>query len=216
MNFDIEPPALTRKKAVTCVLMNLLATPGLGSVMARRWFDGIGQLILSLVGFVLIMVWFFKLVIVQFYGQINGNVTVQPVGWIGLTGAILFAIAWFWSLLTSFSISQAAAKVPVASLQYFAAGLIKLDEPKIISALATLPDWRRNAEIISRMFQFKDFPAALKFVDAVGQVAEQVQHHPDIDIRWNKVTLAFTTHDAGGLTEKDFAMARQCDALSLR
>jgi 4a-hydroxytetrahydrobiopterin dehydratase len=54
----------------------------------------------------------------------------------------------------------------------------------------------------------------MKFVDAVALVAEQVQHHPDIDIRWNKVTLALTTHDAGGLTEKDFALARKCDALS--
>jgi 4a-hydroxytetrahydrobiopterin dehydratase len=214
MNFNDEPPVLTSKKAVTCVLMNLLATPGLGSVMARRLFAGIGQLILSFVGFILIMVWFFKLVVVQYYGQINGDVAVHPVGWIGLTGAILFTIAWFWSLVTSFSISRQAAKVRVASLQHFGTGLVKLDEFKIISALAALPSWQRNGEIISRTFQFKDFSAALKFVNDVGQIAEQVQHHPDIDIRWNKVTLALTTHDAGGLTEKDFAMARQCDVLA--
>ncbi|MGA2871598.1 MAG: 4a-hydroxytetrahydrobiopterin dehydratase [Verrucomicrobiota bacterium] len=79
----------------------------------------------------------------------------------------------------------------------------------------SLPHWQRTGEVISRTFQFKDFPAAMKFVDAVALVAEQVQHHPDIDIRWNKVTLALTTHDAGGLTEKDFALARKCDALSL-
>ncbi|HEY4417123.1 MAG TPA: 4a-hydroxytetrahydrobiopterin dehydratase [Verrucomicrobiae bacterium] len=78
---------------------------------------------------------------------------------------------------------------------------------------AAIPAWQRAGEIISRTYQFKDFPAALKFVNAVGQLAEQVQHHPDIDIRWNKVTLALTTHDAGGLTGKDFALARECDGL---
>jgi 4a-hydroxytetrahydrobiopterin dehydratase len=54
----------------------------------------------------------------------------------------------------------------------------------------------------------------MKFVNAVAQLAEQFQHHPDMDIRWNKVTLALTTHDAGGLAEKDFALARRCDALA--
>ena len=56
----------------------------------------------------------------------------------------------------------------------------------------------------------------MKFEDAVAKVAEKEQHHPDIDIRWNKVTLALTTHDAGGLTEKDFALAKKFDELSLR
>jgi 4a-hydroxytetrahydrobiopterin dehydratase len=66
------------------------------------------------------------------------------------------------------------------------------------------------------VFQFKDFPAAVKFVNAVAELAEEAQHHPDIDIRWNKVTLALTTHDAGGLTEKDFLLAKKSDELSLR
>jgi 4a-hydroxytetrahydrobiopterin dehydratase len=92
----------------------------------------------------------------------------------------------------------------------------KLNATQIQAALATVPDWRRNDEVISRTYQFKDFPTAMKFVNAVAELAEQVQHHPDVDIRWNKVTLALTTHDAGGLTEKDFALAKQCDALSVR
>ena len=66
---------------------------------------------------------------------------------------------------------------------------------------------------IARTFQFKDFPAAMKFVNAVAELAEQAWHHPDIDIRWNKVTLTLTTHDAGGLTEKDFDLARKFDAV---
>ena len=55
--------------------------------------------------------------------------------------------------------------------------------------------------------------AAMKFVNAVADIAEKSQHHPDIDIRWNKVTLALSTHDAGGLTKKDFDLATQFDRL---
>jgi 4a-hydroxytetrahydrobiopterin dehydratase len=92
----------------------------------------------------------------------------------------------------------------------------KLNSAQITSALAKIPNWKKKAAVISRVFQFKDFPAAVKFVDAVAQLAEQAWHHPDIDIRWNKVTLTLTTHDAGGLTQKDFDLARQFDQLSLR
>ena len=80
-------------------------------------------------------------------------------------------------------------------------------------ALALVPDWQLSDGKIVRTFQFKDFPAAIKFVQTVATLAEQAWHHPDIDIRWNKVTLTLTTHDAGGLTEKDFALARQFDRL---
>ena len=86
----------------------------------------------------------------------------------------------------------------------------------IQAALLTLPEWHRDGVVISRRYEFADFAAAMKFVNAVAQLAEQAQHHPDLDIRWNKVTLALTTHEAGGLTAKDFALARQCDGLSGR
>ena len=207
---------MTRKRIVSCVLLNLVATPGLGSLLAQRWIVGVGQVVLSLVGFVLMLVWFYKLVVVQFYGQINGGVQVQSVGWIGAFGAGLFALAWCWSLVTSFSLLRAASQASLESLASFAAGPLKLEEAKIILALAALPQWRRDGEIISRTFTFKDFSAAMKFVNDVADLAGQAQHHPDIDIRWNQVTLALTTHDAGGLTEKDFALARQCEAWSLR
>ena len=92
----------------------------------------------------------------------------------------------------------------------------KLDDNQIAAALALDPQWQRQGDTIARTFQFKDFPAAVKFVDAVAVAAEQAWHHPDIDIRWNKVTLTLTTHDAGGLTQKDFDLARQFDRLSLR
>ncbi|HXF10075.1 MAG TPA: 4a-hydroxytetrahydrobiopterin dehydratase [Desulfuromonadaceae bacterium] len=92
----------------------------------------------------------------------------------------------------------------------------KLNPADIKSALATVPDWKQNGDLIARTFQFKDFPAAIRFVTAIAEAAEKAWHHPDIDIRWNKVKLSLTTHDAGGLTEKDFTLAREFDALSLR
>ena len=92
----------------------------------------------------------------------------------------------------------------------------KLNAARIKTALKTVPDWKRQDAAISRTFQFKDFPAAIRFVDAVAELAEQAWHHPDIDIRWNKVTLTLPTHDVGGLTKMDFVLARKFDELSLR
>ena len=89
----------------------------------------------------------------------------------------------------------------------------KLTAAEIKTALARLPDWKKSGATIVRTFAFKDFVAAMKFVNAVAKLAEAAWHHPDIDIRWNKVTLALTTHDAGGLTRKDFALARKFNRL---
>ncbi|MGB7770221.1 MAG: 4a-hydroxytetrahydrobiopterin dehydratase [Verrucomicrobiia bacterium] len=89
----------------------------------------------------------------------------------------------------------------------------KLSAAQIKSALAAVPEWTRQGATISRTFQFKDFPAAIQFVNAAAELAEQAWHHPDIDIRWNQVTLTLTTHDAGGLTKKDFALAGKFDRL---
>jgi 4a-hydroxytetrahydrobiopterin dehydratase len=89
----------------------------------------------------------------------------------------------------------------------------KLNAAPIKSALARIPGWKKSGVMIVRTYQFKDFPAAMKFVNAVAELAEEAWHHPDIDIRWNKVTLALTTHDADGLTEKDFTLAGKFDRL---
>lgn len=78
---------------------------------------------------------------------------------------------------------------------------------------AAHPDWAAEGETIARTFVFPDFAQAVGFVAAVGVLAEKVFHHPDIDIRYNRVTLALTTHDQGGLTEKDTALAAQIDQL---
>jgi 4a-hydroxytetrahydrobiopterin dehydratase len=82
-----------------------------------------------------------------------------------------------------------------------------LSEAEITDRLARLPDWERHGSEIRRTFAFTDFKGAMSFVNRVAELAEAMDHHPDIDIRYAKVTLALTTHDAGGLTARDFDLA---------
>lgn len=79
--------------------------------------------------------------------------------------------------------------------------------------LSKLSGWQIEAGELIKNFSFKDFRAALGFVNRVGEAAEEAGHHPDIDIRYNRVRLALVTHDAGGLTDKDFHMAGKADSL---
>lgn len=90
----------------------------------------------------------------------------------------------------------------------------KLNEAAIAARLDALNGWARAGDEIRKTFQLASFPAAIAFVTHVGFLAEAAGHHPDIDIRWRSVTLALTTHDAGGLTDKDFDLAAQVEALS--
>lgn len=92
--------------------------------------------------------------------------------------------------------------------------MAKLNPSAIKAALAATPGWTKRGASIVRVFRFQDFPKAVAFVNRVAEVAEKAWHHPDIDIRWNKVRLALTTHDQGGLTDKDFALAGQCNKLA--
>ena len=88
-----------------------------------------------------------------------------------------------------------------------------LSDQEIATRLSALPAWRVEAGELVRTFAFKDFRAALGFVNQVGDLAEKAGHHPDIDIRYNKVRLGLVTHDAGGLTAKDFELAVEADKL---
>jgi 4a-hydroxytetrahydrobiopterin dehydratase len=88
-----------------------------------------------------------------------------------------------------------------------------LSDNEIRSKLVSVPDWQIESGELVRTFLFKDFRASLAFVNKVGEAAEQAGHHPDIDIRYNKVRLALVTHDAGGITEKDFDLAARADKL---
>lgn len=86
-----------------------------------------------------------------------------------------------------------------------------LSDAQISEHLDATPGWDRDGDQISRTYALASFRAALAFVAYVGEVAEALQHHPDIDVRYNQVTLAVSTHDAGGLTAKDFELAHQVD-----
>lgn len=86
-----------------------------------------------------------------------------------------------------------------------------LPSEKIATALQAVPAWAQNAKTITRTYKFEDFLMSIAFVRRVAKRAEKLNHVPDIDIRFDKVTLTNTTHDAGGLTEKDFALAEKCD-----
>jgi 4a-hydroxytetrahydrobiopterin dehydratase len=88
-----------------------------------------------------------------------------------------------------------------------------LSATEIASHLKQVPTWKvENGELV-RTFQFKDFRGSMRFVNQVADRAEAAEHHPDIDIRYNKVRLGLVSHDAGGLTAKDFELAAQADKL---
>ena len=100
-----------------------------------------------------------------------------------------------------------------------------LSDSEVEQRLQELSDWRRaggtlggtgeEAPCIERDFRFADFAAAISFVDHVAERAEAANHHPDILVHgWNKVRLTLSTHSQGGLTESDFALAREIDALA--
>jgi 4a-hydroxytetrahydrobiopterin dehydratase len=93
-------------------------------------------------------------------------------------------------------------------------GRRKLANDEVATRLGTLGGWslRRGGGAIERTYALPTFRAALAFVAFVGELAEAKNHHPDIDVRYNKVTLALSTHDAGGITAKDFELARLVDA----
>jgi len=90
-----------------------------------------------------------------------------------------------------------------------------LTNDEITDQLARRPLWQHSGSTIERRFSFPDFLAAIRFVTAVAGVAEAANHHPDIDIRWNSVRLAISTHSAGGLTIKDFDLAEKIDRLDV-
>jgi 4a-hydroxytetrahydrobiopterin dehydratase len=88
-----------------------------------------------------------------------------------------------------------------------------LSEKEVAEKLVSVPDWQLEGKNIERDLVFADFVAAMRFVNRVADEAEKANHHPDIDIRWNKVHLALSSHDAGGLTGRDFKLAAVIDTL---
>ena len=88
-----------------------------------------------------------------------------------------------------------------------------LSEDEIIASLGRTAGWEQTGNTITRTVTLGDFRDAVLYVGAVAHLAQAANHHPDIAIAWNKVTLTLSTHSAGGLTAADFALAQQIDAL---
>jgi 4a-hydroxytetrahydrobiopterin dehydratase len=89
-----------------------------------------------------------------------------------------------------------------------------LDVDALKAAVAKLPGWQVEQGVLTRTFSFPNFVESLAFVQSLGVEAEQKQHHPDVDIRYNKVKVSLVTHDAGGITAKDIALAQTADGLA--
>jgi 4a-hydroxytetrahydrobiopterin dehydratase len=88
-----------------------------------------------------------------------------------------------------------------------------LSDIEIQRRLGSLPGWSRKGDVLTKTYQLRDFTAAMELVNNIAQVAERANHHPDIDIRYNKVICVLTTHDAGGITKKDLHLATEIEAL---
>jgi 4a-hydroxytetrahydrobiopterin dehydratase len=86
-----------------------------------------------------------------------------------------------------------------------------LTNKQISLHLKTVPDWTKRGRTVCRTYKFEGFLMSIAFVHRIAKRAQKMNHHPDIDIRFDQVKLTLTTHDEGGITEKDFALARQCD-----
>jgi 4a-hydroxytetrahydrobiopterin dehydratase len=91
-----------------------------------------------------------------------------------------------------------------------------LSEDQIIEHLAELPEWGYSSATknIFKRFEFKDFSEALAYTNKLGEAAENAGHHPDLSLGWGYVEVAFTTHDAGGITSSDVTLAQQAEALT--
>lgn len=89
-----------------------------------------------------------------------------------------------------------------------------LSDEEIEARLQAMPGWERQGDAIVREHSFEDFVGSVDFVNRVTPAAEEMNHHPDLAISWNKVTVSLSTHSQGGITESDFALATQIDSLA--
>ena len=118
--FFLRRPAqpLNTTSARNCALLNQLATPGLGSLMAGRWLAGVGQLLLALAGFGMITGWFCFLAL-QLFQALSDDAHAgsdRSFAWLGLSGAVTFAVSWFWALITSLSLMREARGIEKGSV----------------------------------------------------------------------------------------------------
>ena len=92
----------------------------------------------------------------------------------------------------------------------------KLSDIEIQRSLGARSGWTRRGNSLTRTFEFPTFPAAIAFVNRIAEIAEKMDHHPDVDIRYTKVSCTLSTHSAGGITAKDFKLAEEIDGVEGR
>ena len=90
-------------------------------------------------------------------------------------------------------------------------GMAKLSDDEVRDGLSGLAGWRREGDEIVRDYALESFPAVISFVGRIAELAEAADHHPDLDIRYNKLRVALTSHDSGGLTRRDLELAAQIE-----
>ena len=90
---------------------------------------------------------------------------------------------------------------------------LKLSDLEIQRALGSLPGWSRRGDTLTKTYTFEKFADGISFVNRVAKIADDMDHHPDIDIRYTKISLSLSTHDAGGITQSDLTLADRIEAL---
>ena len=85
--------------------------------------------------------------------------------------------------------------------------MAKLDSAQITARLQSLEGWKQNGDAIAKLYRFKEFMDGIAFLNRIAQIAESMDHHPDVTINYTRITFACSTHDQGGITEKDFKLA---------
>lgn len=92
---------------------------------------------------------------------------------------------------------------------------VKLDEAAATALLRQLPgEWRIDGETLGRSFKLPDYASGVKLVVAIGRIADEMNHHPDLHLQWGRVTVSVSTHDVGGLSELDFILAAKIEQLA--
>lgn len=90
----------------------------------------------------------------------------------------------------------------------------KLSDLEIQRALGGLPGWARRGEVLTKTFSFDRFADGIRFIDRLARAADDMNHHPDIDVRYTKITVMLSTHDAGGITEADLRLAEKIEMVN--
>jgi 4a-hydroxytetrahydrobiopterin dehydratase len=90
---------------------------------------------------------------------------------------------------------------------------LKLSDLEIQRALGSLPGWSRRGDTLTKTYTFEKFADGISFVNRVAKIADEMDHHPDIDIRYTKISLSLSTHDAGGITQSDLTLAERIEGL---